>query len=122
MSETKFDTKVLEKIFRKIHPSRWMAETALLDLLQVLDSTNANAFQVAALLWQLYTPSLLDRKADGLGLYCWVSVWKSNFFCVIWLGLRGGVFRVWLVWFSVCWGVLWVFFVVVFSFFSLAVY
>lgn len=50
VSENTFDTKVQGKIFRKIDPSQWMLETALLDLLQVLFYTNA--FQVAALLGQ----------------------------------------------------------------------
>lgn len=45
-----------------------MAARALLDLLQVLDFTKVNAFQAAALLWQLHSPLLLDRKLDGLGL------------------------------------------------------
>lgn len=56
-----------------------MAARPLLDLLQVLYLTKVNAFQVAALLWQLHSPLLLDRKLDGLGLLKFkIQVWKKR--------------------------------------------
>lgn len=43
--------------------------------------------------------SLLDRKADGLGLYCLLSVWKSISICIIWYFELGVFFGVLLLFF-----------------------